>query len=77
MPNMLTAREVAQRLNVSRSTVYNLATSGALESHRLGAGTVRPRGLRIPESSVSAYLAASRGASRHVPVATDPLPRVA
>lgn len=53
---MLTAMDVAKRLNVSRSTVYNLVERGALRSVRLGKGRVRPRGLRIPESAVEDYL---------------------
>lgn len=52
----LTAAEVALRLRVSRSTVYNLIASGRLAAHRNGQGKVRPRGVRIPESAVTAYL---------------------
>lgn len=56
---LLEAAEVAQRLKVSLTTVYRLARSGELRSHRFGKGKVRPRGLRIPESAVQAYLRAS------------------
>jgi len=52
----LTATEAAIRLRVSRSTVYNLVSAGALRSHRMGQGKVRPRGLRIPASAVDEYL---------------------
>lgn len=54
---MLTAQQVADRLNVSRSTIYNLIKDGSLRSHRIGKGRVRPKGLRIPESAVDDYLA--------------------
>lgn len=52
----LNAAEVATRLDVSRSTVYNLIASGQLPAHCMGGGKIRPRGLRIPESAVTAYL---------------------
>ncbi|GHJ21655.1 helix-turn-helix domain-containing protein [Streptomyces albus] len=52
----LTATEAARRLRISRSTVYNLVSAGALRSHRMGQGKVRPRGLRIPASAVDEYL---------------------
>ena len=55
-PKFLNALEVAERLRVSRSTVYNLIASGRLTAHRNGGGKVRPRGVRIPESAVEAYL---------------------
>jgi len=55
----LSAGEAAAKMRVSVSTVYRLARSGDLRGHLLGKGTVRPRGLRIVESSVDDYLAAS------------------
>lgn len=55
-PQFLNATEVAQRLRVSRSTVYNLIAAGRLAAHRNGQGKVRPRGVRIPEAAVAAYL---------------------
>jgi excisionase family DNA binding protein len=57
--NFLTAAEVALRLRVSRSTVYNLIASGRLTAHCNGGGKVRPRGLRVPESAVTEYLTTS------------------
>lgn len=57
--NFLTAAEVAHRLRVSRSTVYNLIASGRLAAHCNGGGKVRPRGLRVAESAVTEYLDAS------------------
>jgi len=55
----LNAAEVAIRLRVSRSTVYNLIASGRLAAHCMGGGKVRPRGLRVPESAVVEYLSSS------------------
>jgi excisionase family DNA binding protein len=54
--DFLTAAEVALRLRVSRSTVYNLIASGRLTAHCNGGGKVRPRGLRVPEAAVTEYL---------------------
>lgn len=56
----LNAAEVALRLRVSRSTVYNLITSGRLVAHCNGGGKIRPRGLRVPATAVTEYLADSR-----------------
>lgn len=56
----LNAAEVAMHLRVSRSTVYNLIASGRLAAHCNGGGKIRPRGLRIPASAVTEYLASSR-----------------
>ncbi|MFD7999897.1 helix-turn-helix transcriptional regulator [Streptomyces mirabilis] len=58
-PQFLNAAEVAIRLRVSRSTVYNLIASGRLTAHRNGGGKIRPRGVRVPEAAVTAYLADS------------------
>lgn len=55
----LTAAEVAELLNVSLTAVYRLVRSGELHSHRHGTGKIRPRGLRVPESAVTEYLAGS------------------
>lgn len=55
-PGFLTAKEVAERLRVSKSTVYNLISCGRLPAHRNGRGAVRPRGVRVAESAVRAYL---------------------
>lgn len=53
---LLEASEVAERLRISLTSVYRLARSGDLRSHRFGQGKVRPRGLRIPESAVDERL---------------------
>lgn len=58
-PQFLNAIEVAARLRISRSTVYNLIASGRLAAHRNGGGKIRPRGVRIPEAAVEAYLRTS------------------
>lgn len=63
---MLEAAEVAERLNLSLTAVYRLARSGDLASHRHGQGTVRPRGLRFPESAVAAHLNRSRVSSQNI-----------
>lgn len=57
---LLDASEVAAALRISLTSVYRLARSGDLRSHRFGKGKVRPRGLRIPESAVTEYLRTSR-----------------
>ncbi len=57
--SFLNAAEVATRLRVSRSTVYNLIASGRLAAHRNGTGKIRPRGFRVAESTVEAYLSDS------------------
>lgn len=54
---MLTVKEVAQRLRVSPSTVYNLVEGGRIAYHRIGKG----RGsIRFSEEQVEAFLQASR-----------------
>ncbi|GAA0454034.1 helix-turn-helix domain-containing protein [Streptomyces stramineus] len=59
VPKFLNAIEVAERLRVSRSTVYNLIASGRLAAHRNGGGEIRPRGVRIAEAAVEAFLSDS------------------
>jgi excisionase family DNA binding protein len=55
MRRLLKLREVAARLNVSLSTVYNLA-GHQLPVHRVA----RVKGLRIAEDDLDAYLEKSR-----------------
>ncbi|MEU2724046.1 helix-turn-helix domain-containing protein [Streptomyces smyrnaeus] len=57
---LLVAKQAAARLKVHVSTVYRLIDSGALRAHRLGGGTVRRRGVRIPASALDEYLLASQ-----------------
>jgi excisionase family DNA binding protein len=49
-PNLLTVREVAEMMRVSKMTVYRLIDSGDLRAKRIG------RGFRIPEKAVVDYL---------------------
>ncbi|MFF0166776.1 helix-turn-helix transcriptional regulator [Streptomyces prasinus] len=53
---LLPAADVASALNLSLTAVYRLVRSGDLPSHRFGKGKIRPRGVRIPESAIEAYL---------------------
>ena len=55
-PALLTAAEVAERLSVCRSTVYNLIAAGTLPAHRFGKGKIRRGGIRVPEGAVNALL---------------------
>lgn len=50
----LTAKEVAERLNVHVSTVYRLR--GDLAAQKFGKGEKRARGFRVPESKVTEFL---------------------
>jgi len=52
--DLLTVREVAQRLRVSQTTVWRLVASGELESVKIGAAR------RIPPEAVLAYKAKLR-----------------
>ncbi|MFJ6559939.1 helix-turn-helix domain-containing protein [Streptomyces sp. NPDC091412] len=56
---LLTARQVAERLGVHVATVYRLAELGRLKAMRLGSGEKRRRGFRCWASSVDAYLCES------------------
>jgi excisionase family DNA binding protein len=53
-PTYLTAREVAERLRISPTTVYALCYAGELEYCRFGTGKSNKR-LRIVAASVAAY----------------------
>lgn len=63
---LLDAAEVARRLRLSLATVYRLVRGGELQGHRFGRGKVRPRGLRITESSVTTYLRESALSAENV-----------
>ncbi|MCA9028949.1 MAG: helix-turn-helix domain-containing protein [Planctomycetaceae bacterium] len=53
----LTVREVAERLKISPSCVYQLVESGKLAHHRIGTG----RGaIRISEDDLNNFLSATR-----------------
>lgn len=57
---MLTAKQVAQRLGVHVSTVYRLRDD--LEAQKFGKGKLRARGFRVPESKVDDLLRRPRAA---------------
>lgn len=53
---MLTVNEVAARLKVSKSTIYNAVESGSMPHYRIGVG----RGaIRISEEQLEAFLLGS------------------
>ena len=54
---MFTVNEVASRLNVSRSTIYNAIESGSLPHHRFGKG----RGtIRVSEEQLQDFLVTAK-----------------
>ena len=54
---MLTVKEVAQRLNVSQSCIYQLVESGRIPHHRIGLG----RGaIRFSDADIESFLSNSR-----------------
>ncbi len=69
---MLTVAEAAERLRVSRSTVYALAASGKLKCCRIGMG----RGvLRFTEDQIRAFLAGAEQGHQACPSEAPPRPR--
>lgn len=65
---LLTPEEAAASLSVSRSRVYELIATGALESVRIGVSR------RIPADALADYVAELRQAARD-PVAAPVVPR--
>ena len=59
----LRVSEVADRLNLSLSTVYQLIESGRLPSHCLGLR----KGIRVAESDLHTYVERCRSARRQAP----------
>jgi excisionase family DNA binding protein len=54
---LLTVKDVAQRLNVSQSCIYQLVETGKIPHHRIGVG----RGaIRFTEDDITLYLQNSR-----------------
>ncbi len=50
---LLTVKDVAQRLNVSQSCIYQLVETGKIPNHRIGVG----RGaIRFTEDDITEYL---------------------
>jgi len=58
---MLTAKQIAQRLNLSPRFIYDLAARGVLPCHRFG-GSVR-----FAEADVEAYIASCKVVVRQFP----------
>lgn len=54
---LLTVKEVAQRLNVSQSCIYQLVETGKIPHHRIGTG----RGaIRFSEANIESFLCDSQ-----------------
>lgn len=54
--DLLNAEQVAEILQLHPQTVRRLVREKRLNAHKLGTGTVRSRGLRIPRTAVDNYL---------------------
>jgi excisionase family DNA binding protein len=68
---MLTAKQVAEMLGLSRSKVYELASSAKLPSYRFDGA------LRFESSDVETFITASRVRPSPMPTARQPLRSVA
>jgi excisionase family DNA binding protein len=69
MPGMMTVADVAARLNVSESAVYDLVATKRLACHRIG----RKRGtIRFTEAHMEAYLASTLQPADATPSASAP-----
>lgn len=69
MQPLLTVAMVAERLRVSRTTVYQLVESGRLSVHRIGGG----RGaIRVNEGDLAAYLDSCREVPPSFPTPARP-----
>ena len=61
---MFTVKEIAQRLRVSATCVYQLIERGKIACHRIGTG----RGtIRISEEDLTAFLTSCREVSEELP----------
>lgn len=59
---LLTVKDVAQKLNVSQSCIYQLVESGRIPHHRIGLG----RGaIRFANDDIAIFLAGSREETRN------------
>jgi excisionase family DNA binding protein len=68
---LLSVREAAERLNVSRNTVYSLCETGELQHRRIGVG----RGcIRIAEEDFAEYLERKKVGRESVSPAPKPKP---
>jgi excisionase family DNA binding protein len=70
---MLTVTQVAERLNLSKQSVYALVDSGDLASHRFGK---RRGSIRISEADLEAYITASRQEKVEKPIRRTSRPRL-
>ena len=61
--SLLRVNQVARRLNLSLSTVYQLIESGRLPSHNVG----MRKGIRVAESDLLAYVEQCRSVRRQIP----------
>jgi excisionase family DNA binding protein len=69
---VLTVKQVAERLNVSLSTVYGLVSHGKLRARRIGTG----RGaIRVSEDALQQYLDASVSEATHAASTAAPTNR--
>jgi excisionase family DNA binding protein len=73
---LLKISEVASRLSVSTSFVYEIIADGRLRHHRLGFGRGRGQGaIRVSEEQLAAYLASCESApAESQPTVTRPRP---
>ncbi len=69
-PNLMTAADVARRLNASDAFVYGAIAAGRLKHHRLGRGQ---GGIRVSEEQLADFL---RRTERGGEEASVPPPRV-
>ena len=78
MQNLLTPKQVAERLQCSVTTVHSMVKDGRLAHIRIGSGTVR-KTIRIPESALEQLAGtAQRDDPRPLPKDVVPLhPRIA
>jgi len=63
-PNLMTAADVARRLNASESFVYGAIAAGRLKHHRLGKGQ---GGIRVSEEQLAEFLAVTERGGEKLP----------
>ena len=70
---LLTVKQVAERLTVSASCIYQLVETGRLSHHRIGVG----RGaIRFSEQDIDDFLSDARQHSQQTGTAADPPRRI-